>query len=1231
MSDTSIEKFDIEKFNLTRSLSVEASAGTGKTYTIQLMVAEMIASGTPLEKILLVTYTEKAAGELKDRLRKKIGDVLKSGEIDEGIKISDIIPGDDKWKAKFETARQSIDNAQVFTIHSFCQKVLREYAYEAGLPFETSNVAEEAVEELIDKLIRDEWINEKVKDDNAITLRTLMESSDDSADKVVKGIKEQLVRAMSMYLGDDDHLLEPRFGDTPFSNLRTWFPVIDKNYRILAEQKDAGLSYDSVYHSGAKGEVPKNEKLSDFLCALETWKGNGALFRLSKFGDTLHRAPELVEPALRFFFENQEKYKKIAATIAKASGDETCVFWKRKATALFGEWQKRKAEEKLQTFNDMILSVHKALMEDGNSLKERIRAQYTYAIIDEFQDTNQLQWDIFKTLFFKDKEAPNHAVFVVGDPKQSIYSFQGADLRVYQRAVDEIDNARQLSCNYRSTKEMVDALKALFGNGYFAAGETESDDLQASQKVISPKIGGQSTGPVWMMESEGAPEDFAKAAVAKIVDWCSFSGDKTNLQICDKDTKKLRNATFGDFAVLARANTEMPEIEEVLRKAGVPYARYKERKLFASRECAEWTALFRAIASPDFAAENHKALNEALVTDFFGRKLADVETDLFDDPLCEERRKVEAWHALARRRRWAEMLERIFADTGVEGRLSDIGKMQSLSRLRQIGNYSVDYLYGNRCSLDALIRHLEGLARSDDETDDENGDLVEKGTDFNAVQVMTIHASKGLQFPVVIAFGGFREYYKSAKGPYLYHDGDEACLGFGKGAKGIRKEDELAEWRRLFYVCYTRAESLLLLPKYDKENKNAPYGLFLANAIEGIENDCEKLQKFEGNVSCLKKKVQTILTRTDFEQTNADSVSTETRETDNSKGLQDKLGGLRVYQHSYSTLSKRAGKKSDDASQIETPSIESESGERPDRDENPGVLGTSSGTIDQENVSKIGEDATSAADREKFDKVRYPKGARVGNALHKLFETTSFQEFRKAYPDLAKAEESAKDNSAKDRNLCAQIDEQFELESLDVRSHRAEWNPLTAGILWNTLHAKLPIIAGGSFREGEFSLADLPPEAHRPEVRFDLLAAQTSKGKLRSVCKGFIDLLFVRENGGEEQKRYSILDWKSDGLEDYAPETVRKQVDDHYCVQRVLYSYCLIQWLKQFYGDKPDGTKGLNEEDIFKKHFGGVYYVFLRGTRGGTDSGIYAQTWQSYKQLKQAYDKIGKLMGVTTP
>ena len=1192
------EQFDIREFDPSRSLSVEASAGTGKTYTIQLMVARMIASGTPLEKILLVTYTEKAAGELKDRLRRKIDDVLGSGRVADGIEIGAIVPPGVDWKANFEAARQSVDNAQVFTIHSFCQKVLREHAYEAGLPFETGNVAEEAVGELIDELIRDEW-----SEDGEFV--ALLDGSD-GASSLARSLKGAFAGIIDKYRGKDRNGEEivslgdvesPKLGDDRLSveDLEKIAKATDfGNLNFLPEFGDMLGAFESAEQTDAKSR--------NFLEILRKWKAGDELFNGHSFQARYFR-DDAAKKAFEYF-KSVKELMKSADSAAKSARLQR--FLVSRAGDVFDAWQRRKAEEKLQTFNDMILSVHGAFMEDGNSLKERIRDRYQYAVIDEFQDTNQLQWYSCKRLFFDVKD---HAVFVVGDPKQSIYGFQGADIRVYQRAVGEMKNARRLSCNYRSTEEMVNALKALFGDGYFVADEAESDEIHASGKVIPPEIGGEPAKPVWTMESEGGPEDFAKAAVAKIVEWCS--GGKNRLRIFDKDAKQLRDATFGDFAVLARTGTEMPEIEDALRKAGVPYARYKEKRLFASRECAEWIALFRAVASPDFAAENHKALNEALVTDFFGRRLVDVETDLFDDPMCAERRKVEAWHALARRGRWAEMLERILADTEVEGRLSDIGKMQGLSRLRQIGSYSVDYLYGNRCSLDALIRHLEGLARGDDEADDENGDLVEKGTDFDAVQVMTIHASKGLQFPVVIAFGGFIGHNNSAEGPYLYHDGNRALLGFGKGAKENQKKEAEEEWRRLFYVCYTRAESLLLLPKYDKGRKTSPYGIFLAKAIEAVGNDCGKLQKFEGDASELKKAVQAILASPKTDCTNDDSGATETGETDNRGRLQRELGGKRVYQHSYSTLSKRVGAKPDEAGRLETPSVEPEGGERPDRDDAAGVLGASSKTIDPENVSKAGEDATTDDERRRFDRARYPKGARVGNALHKLFETTAFREFGLTYPDPDKAAKSAESG-----NLGVRIDEQFELESLDVRSHGAEWNPLTAGILWNTLHARLPVIAGGSFRDGEFSLAELPPEAHRPEVRFDLLAARTENAELQGVCKGFIDLLFVREVDGV--KRYSILDWKSDGLEDYAPATVRKQVDDHYCVQRVLYSYCLIQWLKQFYGN--------DEAEVFENRFGGVYYVFLRGTRGGTDSGVYAQTWKDYASLEKAFENVKGLM-----
>ena len=129
---------------------------------------------------------------------------------------------------------------------------------------------------------------------------------------------------------------------------------------------------------------------------------------------------------------------------------------------------------------------------------------------------------------------------------------------------------------------------------------------------------------------------------------------------------------------------------------------------------------------------------------------------------------------------------------------------------------------------------------------------------------------------------------------------------------------------------------------------------------------------------------------------------------------------------------------------------------------------------------------------------------------------------------------------------------------------------------------------------------------------------------LHKFCKGFIDLLFVRPDA-DGNKRFSILDWKSDYLEEYSAKAIKEKVDKEYSVQRVLYSYCLIQWLKQFYG--PGTQENLKDEQaIFKKHFGGIYYAFLRGTDGQTQRGIYAQTWENFEKLEVAYKQVKKLM-----
>ena len=245
---------------------------------------------------------------------------------------------------------------------------------------------------------------------------------------------------------------------------------------------------------------------------------------------------------------------------------------------------------------------------------------------------------------------------------------------------------------------------------------------------------------------------------------------------------------------------------------------------------------------------------------------------------------------------------------------------------------------------------------------------------------------------------------------------------------------------------------------------------------------------------------------------------------------------------------------------------------------------------------------------------KFPRGSHAGNALHRIFECTKFQQFGLENKTL----EDALANP-QTRNI---IEEEFKRESLPIWNHRDAWIDIATRYTWNTLNARLPEIAGNSVQYTEqdsagnakqdapqtFALIDIPLSDHKPEVQFNQNATDErgencannesandekcaeSGDILKRFCKGFIDLLFVRTING--QKYYSILDWKSDMLENnnYTPEALKEKVDNDYSIQRVLYSYCLIQWLKQFYGEGT--TENSSESEIFEKPNAGPHNAF---------------------------------------
>lgn len=1153
--------FEIKNFELNKNYCIEASAGTGKTYNIRKIVAKLIESGVSLSKILLVTYTEKAAGELRDRIR---------SEIEELVSDKD---GSAEKRSFAEKALAEIDGATIGTIHAFCQKTLRDFAYESNMPFALSMADEGMVESIVDRKIRDEW-------------------ADELGERPVEEFRAMLVNAVKAYK-EGVSFAEPI---TTFENWIPTNPEFESNWKIL--QKYSGEKYRASERNSIK-----EYEVSKLMDSIREKNGD-----FSHCGTQFDSAsPAELNDALEYFFANRKKNNVKLDSIEDA---EKWEFVYKKVQEVYKDFQSLKLENRQVSFDDMIGKVRQAVSENS-PLCRKLRETYTYAIIDEFQDTNRDQWEIFKTVFLN---GSNNYIIVVGDPKQSIYSFQGADLDVYREACKEIENkgvSRVLNTNYRSTDKMVEFCGALFAGDFFNGENAIPFEASKSSVEVKPATlkGKDIEKPVFLAR-DADEESFAKYAVSKIVEFTKSDGGKTALQWFDKDKKEYCDLKLSDIAVLARTRSEMDTIEREMAVSGIPFVRYKDSNLFKGREGKQWIVLLKALDAPDFSGKNRGLLNAALVTDFFRFSPRDVESGDFENPTNAVIRHFAKWRSLLEKFRYAELQERIYADTQIDRFLCEASKLQESAKVRQIGAYIFDYLYNNRVSLEEVVKHLEGLFLSKEDADDEDGNLVSKGSDFDAVQVMTIHASKGLQFPVVISVAGFKvlslknNFSESAKNPIFANSRDgKKYLGFDALSKKRREAETLDEWRRLFYVDFTRAESVLILPyykeKWEKGKDKEQFG-FLRTSLSLKNSESPKtIDSFVCGESVENAASDCKYVRPKMK------ISQDASEAP-IRDLNGKIFAKSVFQHSYSSLSRGNFEKAES----EDVSVE---GENRNCDGESGFADSAVKALSVDpNPVRIFESSAEKISENIVSGVRdYPRGSKLGNALHQTFELMDFQKVG----DWENAEAAFRDGDLK---KC--VREQFRSQGFEIERH-PDWENQSISYVWNTMHARLPEIHGGKETGKFFSLKEILPKNRCAEMEFRMNIEGFGENALRNFCKGFVDLLFERDG------RYSILDWKSDVLENYGvggsdggecSGGTMEKVDEEYAVQRVLYSYCLIQWLKSF------GTFGKTESEIFENHFGGVYYVFFRGCRAGESAGLYAQTWKNYAELKKAFDSILK-------
>lgn len=1198
---TEFNEFNLKDYNSSKNLFISASAGTGKTFTIKEIVKKLLTEKkAKLEEILIVTFTEKAVGELKDRIRKEISEA----------NLTDV----------------DADNAPIFTIHSFCQNTLKEFSFTANKPLKLDLIDESEIENFIDRWIRDELVNDT-------NFKKILElNSTDS----LEGLKENFKAAISKFYLNENGVIDPSVVGLEINKINgkeTEDSTIENLYSKAPEEVTAKDFYfiDDDFEKNYK-ILLQNKGNERFDLLREELEGNFGKYIISYNGTIVRtRNSDTVEfkDVLEYFKNLKENYD-----IPKI----TELFYRKNLPNLYKAWQEEKAKNKNQSFDDMIRNIREAVREEDSGLLKQLRAKYKYAIIDEFQDTNQKQWDIFSKIFLG---VENHSIIVVGDEKQSIYAFQGSDVNVFNNAREEIKNARDeieksggvlcmLPTNFRSTPDMVAACNLLFKNendknenGFFTSAKFNPSKCSAKKQgeaiianIQPPKLNGEAISSFLISEENIFPEDFAELAVQQIARFCKKTDGKTALQIWDKDADDekggYRNVELNDFAVLARTKSEMKPFEYAFTEYGIPFSRYKNPSLYDGIECVHWVSLFSAINAPDFSERNRRYLSEALFTKFFNVPINEVLDKKYDDPSDKIRINLNKWKYLASKKQWGNLIETIFEDTGLEENLSSLSDLQSLSKFRQIGDYSCDYLYKKNCSLDELINHLTRLSKASSDEDSLDGGIVARGTDFKCVQIMTIHASKGLQFPVVISAAGFKGVNNKIPQAYLYHDDKNCYLGFTEEAKRKQRQELLKEWQRLFYVDFTRAESILILPRYDnwlnkednKGNRSVKveykflydsFKKFIEHASDDenkivktnvqkeiekenlyeeieIENLYEEIKIEENN--SLKSEISEIVTGSSEKENDSKDSSSEEAQKKIVREFASKASDLNLGKHSYSSLTHSLPENEDEEEVKKSHNLS--------RFDEAETVPVKSNSYDKNNLKeKVSSD--------------YPKGARLGEVIHEIFEKS----------DYTKAVDS-------------------ELIKCCFRNQgwaepKEEWLETSRSFAEDTLNAKIPAILGSNQLGKEFCLKEIPDQDKITEAEFTMNSENKAENAaLKNYLTGFVDLIFKREIDGKEV--YSVLDWKTDTVEeeDYADfEKLKEHVDKCYSIQRVLYSYCLIKWLKNF-GD----YSKLSESEIFENHFGGIYYALIRGCKSGTSNGIYAHTWKSWKNLEEAFTRI---------
>jgi len=1146
-----------EQLPLTGRHLIEASAGTGKTYNItRIYLRLLLERSLEVQNILVMTFTRAATEELRGRIAEELRGALDNWET---LIISDpffIALGNkltpEVARPLLQRALLHLDESAIFTIHGFCKRVLSQQAFASGLAFSMQMEADTSEVEL--EAVRD-WYRQLSSQTDRYNV---LANSWATPELYRKSFAKVICSEVPLGCNDPEQLRET---------------YLQQKQVCLAQLKRDEAEIFATLIDCHKKQQERTEEWCQLLQWLEQQdlsaipKQAAGTFSATRFG----RDPEKKERLMALFDQIRSLHgiaKEIEVKIQRAVSYQLALTG---ITEVRQRIRDAKLTVHLMNFDDLVQQLAGSLAaEEGSNLATLLREQFPVALVDEFQDTDPLQYQILDQMY------PAHsdcALYMIGDPKQAIYAFRGGDVFAYLQARQQADFHWVMSTNWRSSPAMIEAYNRLF---YGSSLDQSAVDLfnfgidyipvdaapSAAEKKLEDTAAGAALQLIDFPFNEAYKVEKNKKPLVKkefcgvMAAWCCGEIDRllaTNVTVEEKPLQEQ------DVAILVRDRGEAQFIQDALKSAGYPSVYLSTRdNLFHSNEAQELHQALLGILE----LENDRLLIAALATRYFAGTTASLHAMQEDETLWDQQRD---WFVRLR----AEWLKRGFMamalvmvhkayqpdpeqhERALTNTIHLLELLQQASQQHRQPSQLLDW-FAEQIARDGGVAAAELRLESD----------------ANLIRIITQHGSKGLEYPVV--FVPFVTRYRDPvrvgsklKELITYHDRKTHQLHYYLGQDAERlnlcKEEGHAETVRLLYVAITRAKHRCYLCCAPFAGYHeSPLGQVLKlNAEEDLSL---RLLQLADELPEAISYLQVIESEFPLRRTS------EVKDIESTPMVADFVGRIERnwWLSSFSALTRnlRHGGLS-----------------TPDRDQS------------------VVEDRSLQFPATTDIRFTLKKGADAGNLLHDTLEHTDFiapQWERALAKPLARFGELPENCNQKHLGKWLQQCLKTELPS----------GPSLGDLPWND-----------TLRESEFyfpmeqvkmsGLGKLLASHRQQTVQFNLPGSHALQGMMH----GFIDLIF------HWQGRYYVADYKSthlgDRLSDYDEQALTANMrDNYYDLQYLIYSLALHRYLRSRLADYDPAV-----------HFGGVYYLYLRGMAPGKQSGIFSaeMTPQTLLELDELF------------